>query len=235
MGDYSNGVRKVSAAGIITTIAGNGTAGYSGDGGPATGAQLNGVEGVEVDNAGNLYIADAANYRICKVSPQGIITTFAENGTAGYTGDGGPAANGEIDEPDAIAFDSSGNLYIAASYNFRIRKVSPAGVISTFYPTAPVPETGGGPIGLGVDSAGNVYLSDHAKYRVLRISPNGSVVTAAGDGYFSYSGDGGPAIEAQLFVPQAIALDTAGDLYIADTYNSRIRRVSSAASHPPGS
>ena len=172
-------------------MAGNGTAGYSGDEEPAVSAELGSPSGVAVDSSGNIYIADQQNNRIRKVDTSGVITTVAGNGTAGYSGDGGPATSAELDDPSGVAVDASGNLYIADSLNSVIRKVSPSGIITTV--------------------AGNGY------------NRLGTGQPAFNDG--GYSGDGGPATTAELNNPYAVAVDASGNLYIADTYNHRIRKV----------
>jgi trimeric autotransporter adhesin len=219
----NNRVRKVSG-GVITTVAGNGTAGYSGDNGPATGAQLDQPSCVAVDAAGNLYIADTLNYRIREVSG-GVITTVAGNGIYGFSGDNGPATNAEFDYPYGIAVDSAGNLYFADVGNMRIRKVS-NGVITTVATTE-----GLYPGGVAVDSAGNLYIADTGNNLIREVS-NGVITTVAGApppngaGAGGFSGDGGPATSAQLNAPFGVAVDSAGNLYIADTENFRIRKVS---------
>jgi sugar lactone lactonase YvrE len=227
----NNCIRKVSG-GVITTVAGNGTLGFSGDNGPATNAQLNYPVGVAVDPAGNLYIADLENFRIRKVS-NGVITTVAGNGTAGFSGDNGPATNAQLNYPAGVAVDPAGNLYIADLENFRIRKVS-NGVITTVAGNG----TGGfsgdnGPAvsarldfgGVAVDPAGNVYIADSGTSRIRKVS-NGVIATVAGNGTFGFSGDNGPATSAQLNGPSGVAVDSGGNLYIADVGNSRIRKVS---------
>jgi uncharacterized protein (TIGR03437 family) len=230
-------IRKVSPSGIISTAAGNGTRGFSGDDGPATSASLNQPSGVAVDAAGNLYIADYYNYRIRKVSPSGIISTAAGNGTQGFSGDGGPATSAALDVPEAVAVDAAGNLYIADSTNYgRIRKVSPSGVISTVAGNGRYAFSGDGgpatsaslgfPEGVAVDAAGNLYIADSDNSRIRKVSPAGIITTVAGNGQRGYSGDGGPATSASLNVPWAVAADAAGNLYIADTRNGRIRKVS---------
>jgi sugar lactone lactonase YvrE len=225
--DYTaNKVRKIDAAGIITTVAGTGTAGFSGDGGPATAAKLNAPYGVAVDPGGNLYIADETNSRIRKVDPAGVITTFAGTGTAGFSGDGGPSIAAQINHPIAIASDANGNIYIADINNDRVRKVDAAGTITTFAGTGTVGYSGDGgpatfadlnhPYGLIADTAGNVYISDSAGSRVRRVDTSGIITTVAGDGTAATSGDGGPATAAALIYPRGLALDTAGDLYVSD-------------------
>jgi sugar lactone lactonase YvrE len=225
-------IRKVSN-GVITTVAGNGTPGFSGDNGPATSAQLNGPEGIAVDSAGNLYIGDSGNYRIRKVSG-GVITTVAGNGTEGYSGDNGPATSAQLRWVRGVAVDSAGNLYIADSGNDRIRKVS-GGVITTVagngtygYSGDNGPATSArlrSPTGVAVDSAGNLYIADQSNSRIRKIS-NGVITTVAGSGTFGYSGDDGPATSAQLRFPTGVAVDSAGNIFIADSDNMRIRKVS---------
>jgi trimeric autotransporter adhesin len=223
-------VRKVSASGIITTVAGNGTPGFSGDGGPAPSAQLNGAISVAVDNQGTLFIADYNNRRIRKVPTSGIITTVAGNGILGYSGDGGAATSAALGEVTGIAVDGAGNVFIA-SFGV-VRKVSPGGIITTV--------AGGGTAGLGdggqatgaevqpwgvaVDSAGNLFIAEYLGRRIRKVSPNGTITTVAGGGTADL-GDGGPATKAQLGRPGAVAVDGEGNLFIAD---ERIRKVSSS-------
>jgi uncharacterized protein (TIGR03437 family) len=234
-------IRKVSADGIIRTVGGRETSGYSGDGGPATSAQLNQPAGLALDTAGTLYIADSGNYRIRKVSSNGIITTIAGNGLFNYLGDGGPATAAQLSsEFHGIALDAAGNLYIADQFNLRVRKVSPKGVISTFagsgyaYDPGYSPSGDGGPAtdaglgraeGLVADTAGNLYIADSYNARIRKVSPNGIITTVAGNGTEGYSGDGGPATKAQLNRPVGVAVDGSGNLYIADYFNYRIRKV----------
>ena len=211
--DWGQRVRKVSN-GIITTIAGNGTQGFSGDGGPATSAELNYPNAIAIDSAGNLYIADESNNRIRRVT-NGIITTVAGTGTAGFDGDNIPAAGAELRAPLSVAVDSAGNLYIADTGNSRLREVS-GGVIRTVV-------NGLQPLAVAVGISGNLYFSDFYQFSVHRVSA-GVVSTIAGGG--SFVGDGGPAASGQLYLPYGVAVDSAGDLYIADTDNNRIRKVS---------
>ena len=229
----NNRIRMVSSAGIITTVAGAGSAGSFGDGGPATQAQLNYPLAVAVDSPGNLYIADSYNQRIRKVGAGGIIGTVAGDGTCCYSGDGGPAVKAQLHQPDGVATDAAGNLYIADLGNNRIRKVTAAGVISTLAGTNQNGYSGdGGPAtsaqlaiawAVAVDPAGNVYIAD--SNRIRKVSLNGSIATIAGQRASGYSGDGGPAVNAQLDQPVAIAVDAAANLYIADTGNNRIREL----------
>ena len=242
--EASNLIWKLSPSGMVSAFAGNGSGGYSGDGGPATNAQLDGPSGLAVDTAGNIYIADGGN-RIRKVSPDGIITTIAGNGTSGYSGDGGPATNAQLDAPTSLAVDTAGNIYIADAVNSRIRKVSPSGLISTIAGRGGYAYSGdGGPavdaqfsflVGIAVDGTGNVYVADDGctlffgscTSRIRKISTSGVITTVAGNGTPGYSGDGGQAVDAQLgFEFGGVALDRAGNVYIADSSNHRIRKVS---------
>jgi sugar lactone lactonase YvrE len=222
--DYNNGrVRKVTPDGVISTVAGNGTAGYSGDGGPATSAEVWGPYSLAVDGSDNLYIADSANNRIRKVTPAGTISTVAGNGTAGYSGDGGAATSAQLWVPLGVAVDSNGNLYIADNYNNAIRKVTSAGVIST------ISQASVGlinPEGVAVDNLGGLlYVADTNNSRVLVMTPDGQFSTVAGNGSGAFTGDGGSSLSAQLAYPSAVAVDSVGNLYIADTLNYRIRKV----------
>jgi sugar lactone lactonase YvrE len=228
-------VREVSG-GVITTVAGNGTFGYSGDGGPATSAEISYSNGVLVDGTGSLYIADSNNFRVRKVSG-GVITTVAGTGTPGFSGDGGPAANAQLNSPYGVAVDSLGNLYIADSGNFRIRKVS-GGIITTVAGSGLCCGYSGDngpaisaqlnfPNGIAVDSTGNLYIADTGNFRIREVS-GGVITTIAGNGFASYSGDGGQATAAQLSSPQGLAVDGGGNLYIADSGSGRVRVVSPA-------
>jgi uncharacterized protein (TIGR03437 family) len=238
----NNRIRMVNPAGIITTVAGNGTPGDSGDGGPATSAELNQPAGVALDNAESLFIADQANNRIRMVSPAGIITTVAGNGKPGYSGDGGPATSAELSSPSGVAADDLGNLFIADTGNNRVRKVNPAGTIATVAGTGPGYYFGDGgaatnaglwsPQGVALDSAGNLFIGDSNNNRIRMVNPAGTITTVAGSGTEGFSGDGGPASGADLFDPYGVAVDNAGDLFIADTYNSRIRKVPGVTATP---
>jgi sugar lactone lactonase YvrE len=222
------------STGLITRVAGNGTPGYGGDGGPALDAQMI-PAGIALDAASNLYIADAANQRVRKVSANGVITTVAGNGTIGFSGDNGPAVLAQMNAPIGVAVDSAGNLYIADANNNRIRKVS-NGVITTVAGNGnpflggdggPAQNASMNPSGVALDGAGNLYIVDTGNGRIRKVS-NGIVTTIAGTtrGPVSFGGDGGPAIGAQLAQPLAVAIDASGSLYIADSANNRIRKVS---------
>lgn len=228
-------IRKVSSNGTIATLAGTGVAGYSGDGGPAISAQLNAPLGVTVDNSGNVYIADSFNQRIRKVAPEGIISTVAGDGTCCFSGDNGLAAKAQLHQPEGVAVDGAGNLYIADLGNARVRKVSPSGVISTIAGTSSSGTAGDGgpatsaqlqiPWTVAVDPTGNVYISD--ANRVRKVVPGGAITTVAGILTAGFSGDGGVATKAQLDQPFGVAADASGNLFIADTGSNRVRKVAS--------
>jgi sugar lactone lactonase YvrE len=228
-------IRKVSPDGVIATVAGNGTRGYSGDGGPATTAQLRYPVGVTADSHGNLFVADQFNYRIRKVSPEGVITTVAGNGDSGYSGDGGPATSAQLLSPEAVTADSQGNLFIVDTSDHRIRKVSPGGDITTFAGNGTRGYSGDGgpatsaqlrdPRGVSADARGNVFIADSNGASVRKVSPGGIITTVAGSGAFNYAGDGGPATSAGL-AASGMAADPGGNLFIADWFNNRIRKVS---------
>jgi hypothetical protein len=238
--DYSNSViRRVDAAtGFITTIAGTGAAGYSGDNGPATDAQLNGPTHVVFDRTTNLYITDANNNRIRKVDVgTGVITTVAGNGTAGFSGDGGPGTNAELNFPDGVALDAAQDVYIGDARNNRIRKLDVStGVITTVAGNGTAGYGGDGglatnaelnfPSRPALDSNGNMYIADYQNNRVRRVDAStNTITTVAGTGIAGFSGDGGPAASAELNGPISVTLDAVGNLYIGDISNERIRVV----------
>lgn len=225
----NNRVRKV-ANGVITTIAGNGTQGFSGDNGPAISAELRFPFGVAVDSAGNLYIADTENQRVRKVA-NGVITTVVGSGAQGFSGDSGAATSAELSDPEGVAVDSAGNLYIADIQNSRIRKVANGVITTVVGGGTPVGGNGSAisaqlvsPAGVATDAAGNLYIADPASNRVWKIS-NGMIAPFTGNGTPGFGGDGGPATAAQLNYPWGLAVDSAGNLYVADTNNQRIRKV----------
>jgi sugar lactone lactonase YvrE len=238
---YNQRIRKVTPGGVISTVAGNGTLGFSGDGNAATSAQLNSPSGIAVDAAGNLFIADASNYRVRKVTPGGLISTVAGNGTLGFSGDGGPATAAQLAYPHGVAVDTAGNLFIADEGNNCVRKVTSGGLISTvagigFNGVGGFSGDGGPataakldyPFGLAVDAAGDLFIADTLNNRVRKVTPGGVISTVAGNATEGFSGDGGPATSAQLYNPHGVTVDTAGNLFIADYNNHRVRKVTPA-------
>lgn len=233
----NNRIRKVSTSGIITTFAGTGTHGYSGDGGQATAAELYTPTGVAFDAVGNLYIVDEDNFVIRKVTTAGIITTVAGNNTGGYSGDGGQATDAELLRPYGLSIDAMGNLYISDTQNNRIRKVNTTGIITTIAGNGTAAYSGDGglataaeinnPSGIGFDAAGNIYIVDSYNNRIRMINTSGIITTIAGTGTGAYSGDGGQATVAELKTPRAIAISL-GNLYIADEANNRIRKINTS-------
>jgi len=241
--DGANRVRKVNTAGILSTVAGGGPGSALGDGGPATSAVLNGPNGMAVDGAGNLYFADSLNHRIRKVNTAGVISTVAGTGTAGFSGDGGPATSAALNTPFDVKVDSAGNLYICDTDNYRVRKVNTAGIITTVAGNGQVGVSGDGgkatagpviPWYIALDGAGNLYLAEPGADRVRKVDGSGIITTVAGIAdSFGFSGDGGPATKAQLNSPNGLTLDGSGNIYIADSGNHRIRRVSAPPPPPP--
>jgi len=222
------------AAYVIQTIAGNDS---NGDGGPALSALFSQAEGIAVDKLGDIYVADAADNRVRKISPDGAIQTIAGTGAAGFSGDGGPAAAALLNQPYGLALDLLGNLYVADLGNARVRKISPDGTIHTV--------AGGGqtvpggnvsapalsvellePRNIAAGADGSFYISDFAANTVYRVSPTGILSTLAGNGNAGFSGDGSTAMLAQLRAPAGLATDAAGNVYIADSGNNRVREVS---------
>ncbi|MFN8040870.1 MAG: fibronectin type III domain-containing protein [Acidimicrobiales bacterium] len=234
----ANRVRRIDTGGTITTVVGNGSAAFSGDNGSATTAQLDTPQGITFDPSGNLYVADASNDRVRRITPAGTITTVAGSGSSGFSGDGAQATSAKLRGPADVAVDAAGNLYIADAGNDRVRKVTPAGVISTVAGTGAFGSSGdGGPAaaatfravdGVAVDTSGNLYIADGIDHRIRKVAPGGTITTFAGTGTAGYSGDGGPATAAALNHPVAVDTDAAGNVYISDGNNARIRRVAPA-------
>jgi len=218
----------------ISTVAGSDTAGYCGDGGPATGACLNFPIGVAVDGNNNLFIADTFNYRIRQFKSPGIITTLAGNGAGGFCGDNGTATSGCLYVPEAVAVDDNGNLLIADTFNHRIRKVNASGTITTVAGNGTADfcgDNGPGtsaclnfPQGVAADDAGNIFVADTFNHRIRRIAKD-TITTVAGNGTMGFCGDNGPAISACLQFPIAVAVDNGGNLFVTDLGNQRVRKI----------
>jgi sugar lactone lactonase YvrE len=297
--DYNERVRKVSATGIISTLAGNGITGdsgdgglakyaefqfgsgggvatdskgdvfiacptksrvrevlpnghirdfagsfdnqgNSGDGGPATRAALNYPFAVAVDKKGDVFICDSGNNDVREVTPDGIIHTVAGNGQQGFSGDGGLASHAELNQPSDIAVDPRGNLYILDSGNNRVREVLTSGKIRTIAGNGQMGFSGDGGVatrarlnfamegGLAVDARGDVFIADSGNNRIREVTHFGRIKTIAGTGAAGYSGDDGSPLHAQLNNPTGVVLDSRGDLFIADTFNSRVREIPGA-------
>src|SRR5947207_1446649 len=229
-------IYRVGTDGRMTLVAGSGIPGFSGDGGPATSAQINGPMGLARDTSGNLFFADSGNNRIREITPNGIINTVTGTSVAGFSGDGGPAAGAQLRTPRSVAVDPSGNVFIADASNARIRKIDAGGTINTF---AGVGITGfagdggpainaqiGTPEGIALDSAGNLFIAEPGNARVREVTADGIIHTIAGTGTPGFSGDGGPATSAQFNAPYAVAFDSRGNLLVADLNNNRVRTVS---------
>ncbi len=232
---YNNRVRKITPQGIIYAFAGDGQQGYSGDGSKAITAQLNIPAGMVADTSGNVYIADAGNNCIRKVTPDGLISTIAGTGIAGYKGDSGSAIKAQLNTPVALALDSIGNLYIADSWNYRIRRVTPSGFITTIAGAGLAGYEGDGgedtsallnlPTGLAFGKGGDLYIADQANNRIRRITTKGIITTMAGNGNAGYSGDGGNALSGEMNAPYSIATDATGNIYVAEQMNNVLRKI----------
>jgi uncharacterized repeat protein (TIGR01451 family) len=226
---YNCVIREITASGEIVTFAGNRIPGYLGDGSRATAAELAYPSDVAVDGSGNVYIADSQNSAIRKVSTAGVIGTVAGNGTAGYAGDNASATLAELNFPSGVAVTSSGTLYIADSDNSRVRQVTSSGTITTVAGNGAYTGSGNAalvnPSGVALDSGGNLYIADEGTNTIRKLSPAGTISTIGGSGVYGYSGDGAAAVTARFAYPAGVAVDTSGNVYVVDSYNSRVRKI----------
>ena len=228
----------IASGQTINTFAGNGTAGYSGDGGQAKQAEINRVVGLAADAAGNIYLADQNNNVVRKVDKHGVITTFAGTGVAGYAGDGGQASAARLNGPLGVCVAPSGAIYVNDEGNLRVREISTAGIITTVAGNGSAVSSGDGgpataagfviPIRCAVDSSGNLFIVDQGAFKIRKVDGNGIITTYAGTGAQGFSGDGGPATQAAMNNPTANAVDASGNLYVADQFNHRIRMITAA-------
>jgi gliding motility-associated-like protein len=231
----NNRIRKVNTNGIISEFAGNGVAGYGGDGGPATAAELKSPTDVIIDHSGNIYIADMMNERVRVINTNGIISTFAGTGLPGYNGDGIPATSAELYHPYFVALDDSGNIFISDQTNNRVRKVNLKGIILTVVGNGVAGQSGDGgpatiaeinePLGLAVDRYYNLYVVDEVDEQIRKVNTNGIISVFAGNGTTGFAGDGGPATAAEFFDVWSITADRSGNFYVSDFANERIRKI----------
>lgn len=232
---WNHSIRKVAPGGTVSRSAGSNYEGTYGDGSTATYANLSYPRGLAIDAGGNLYIADSGNSKVRKISPDGIIRAFAGTGTDGYSGDGGAATAARLKFPRALAVDSAGNVYIADTWNYRVRKVTPSGTISTVAGDGTYGYSGDGTLAtsasigliqaLAVDPQDNLVLLDGYNHCLRKVTANGIITTIAGGSTAGYSGDGGPATAARFSYPRGLAIDFLGNIFVADSFNHRIRQI----------
>ena len=234
----NNRIRKVTPAGVISTIAGTGVAGDSPDGAQATATNVYQPFDVVVDAAGNIYYCDQNNSKVKKINTSGIVTTIAGTSAYGFSGDGGPATSASLSKPTGLVFDGSGNLFFADQFNHRIRKISPSGIITTVAGTGSAAYGGDGgpataaslsfPNFLSLDNSGNVLITDNGNHRIRKLTPAGIITTIVGNGSATFGGDGGQATAASIWYPGEALMDPAGNIYVSDNINNRIRKVTPA-------
>ncbi len=247
IGDHSGALRKVNTAGTISTYAGTGTVGHSGDGGQATAAAIGEIWGLATDVAGNIYMSDVGFHIIRKINTAGIISTIAGTpGSVSYTGDGGAATSATLHAPTGLATDNAGNVYFADTYNNVVRKISTTGIITTIAGNSlGIPGYAGdggaatlaklySPVGVQVDRFGNLFISEQGNNVIRKVDKAGIIITYSGDGTMGYAGDNGPATAALLNFNAGIALDISDRLYIADYSNLVIRRIDTIAGYTLG-
>ncbi|HEX5025244.1 MAG TPA: NHL repeat-containing protein, partial [Agriterribacter sp.] len=232
-------VRKVDGSGIITTVAGSGVSGYAGDGGLATNARLHAPMGIGGDGDGNIYIVEFVNLIVRKLSRDGVITTFAGNRRVGYTGDGGPAVNASFNSPVGIWVDEQGNVFVADTDNFAIRKINKSGTITTVAGNGTRGYTGDGglakaaqlksPYGVYVNEKGELYIGDSGNGVIRKVNTSGIIETYAGNGIKDYSGDGGLPLDAAFIAPTFLCEDKDANLYIADGQSHVLRKIGACA------
>lgn len=234
--DFNNSrIRKIDPSGIITTIAGTGGQSYTGDNGLAINAQIGFPSGLAIDLFGNLYFVVGNHHRVRKIDTSGIITTIAGVGTAGFSGDGGFATNAQLNFPAGVAIDNQGNIYITESTGQRIRKIDSSGIITTIAGTGIIGYNGDNisaliaklhtPIGITCDTQGNLYFADANNHRIRKINSAGVITTICGVGTPGYNGDNIPPDQASLNYPTAVTFGTDGSMYIADSFNYRVRKI----------
>ena len=233
-------VRRVAVDGTITTFAGTGVSGLSGDNGPATAARLANPVGLDLDAAGNLYVADFDNHTVRKITPGGTISRVAGTGTQGYSGDNGPATAARMSSPADVAVDGAGNVFIAEFNGHRVRKVSPGGTITTVAGTGTQGYSGtdgpataaqmSSPAGVDVDSSGNLFVAEFGNHVIREVDAAGTITRVAGVALAGFAGDGGPATSAQIDSPSRVSLSPDGDFYVSDWGNHRVRHVDALGS-----